>query len=138
MKNALRESGAPKNIFNGQGALRDVSRMFEQADVTRHERGRRETEYLPERKIPRHDGEDRSDRLIANIAARGVGLDRLIGEVTFCALGVKPTALRAFDDLVTGPAQQLAHFERDDSGERFLLALEEIRGGEQAASALLE
>ena len=74
LKNAFLESRAPKNIFNRQRALRHVRGVFEQADVTRHERRRGETEHLPERKIPGHDREDGADRFVTNVTARCVGL----------------------------------------------------------------
>ena len=58
LKHAFRETGAPKNIFNRERALRNIGGVFEQADIARHQGRRGEAEHLPERKIPWHDGEN--------------------------------------------------------------------------------
>jgi hypothetical protein len=36
LKNSVFKSGITKNIFNGEGALRNVGRVFEQADIAGH------------------------------------------------------------------------------------------------------
>ena len=128
LKNAFVKTGAAKDFFDRERALRNVGRVFEQADVSGHQRRRRKTEHLPERKIPRHDGEDWSERLITNETSRRAGLRRLVFQKSFCVLGVESATARAFLDFFNGSAQELSHFERDDARE-FVFLLFEQRGG---------
>src|SRR5439155_22881077 len=88
LKNSFVESGATEQLLNRQGALRNVGRVFEKANVPGHQSGRGKSKHLPERKIPRHDRQDRSHRLIMNVAATRVGLRDFILQKTFGVLGV--------------------------------------------------
>ena len=117
MENTVIESRAAKYLFNGKGALRHIRSMFQQTDVSSHERRRCKSKYLPEREIPRHDSEDRAERLIVNITAGRVGLCRLVLKEPLRVVGVKSTAARTFLNLFQGRTEQLSHFERDDFGE---------------------
>ena len=74
LENAFIKAGTPEDILNRQRTLRHIGSMFEQANISRHQSRRGETEDLPERKIPRHDGEDWSKRLITNETAGGARL----------------------------------------------------------------
>ena len=121
LKHAFRETGAAKNIFNRERALRNVGGVFEQNDIARHQSGRGETEHLPERKIPRHDGENRPHRLVANKVAGGFGLCGPIFQKTFRILRIKPAAKRThFSISSIDSAQQLSHLERHDLRELLL------------------
>ena len=65
---AFGETGAEENVFNFQGALRDVGGVFQQADVAGHQARSDEAEDLPEREVPRHDGENDAERLVTDKA----------------------------------------------------------------------
>ena len=65
LKRTFGKSGFQENAFNRQRALRHVGGMLQQSNIARHQRRRRETEHLPERKIPRHHREYR-DRAADN------------------------------------------------------------------------
>ena len=71
LEDAAGEAGAADEGFDGESALRDVGGVLEQADVAGHERGREEAEDLPERKVPRHDGEDDAEGVPADVAWLG-------------------------------------------------------------------
>ena len=61
-------SGKPprgEQVLQEQRRLRHVRRVLEQADVARHQRRRGEPDRLPEREVPRHDGQHRAERLVA-------------------------------------------------------------------------
>ena len=68
LERAVRKAGAPEDVLDQQRALRHVRRVLEQHDVAGHQRGRGEPEDLPERKVPRHHREDRTERLVADEA----------------------------------------------------------------------
>ena len=110
--------------------------MFQQTDVPSHERGRRKSEDLPERKIPRHDSEDRAERLVVNIAAGRVRLCRLVFKEPLCIIGIKPTAARTFLNLFQGRTEQLSHFECDDFGEPVLFQQQQLSRGRHEFGAL--
>src|SRR5207249_3228916 len=63
-------------------ALRHVGCMFEQPHVSGHQRWRGKPKDLPEREIPRHDGQDGSEWLVAHVTARGIGLRGLVFQET--------------------------------------------------------
>ncbi len=79
---SVRESGVAEDLLDGKGAAGNVRGVLQQADVARHQGRGREAEELPEREIPRHDGEHRPERVVADEAAGGVGDDRLLSEET--------------------------------------------------------
>ena len=86
--------------------------MFEDGCVAGHESWRRETNDLPERKVPRHDGEDDPERLERDDAPPRVRANLLVGKV---AGGVQREMLgaeRAFLDLGLRLVDRLSHLER--------------------------
>ena len=86
--------------------------MFEEGCVAGHESWRRETNDLPERKVPRHDREDDPERLESDDAPPRVRANLLVGEV---AGGVQREMLgaeRAFLDLGLRLVDRLSHLER--------------------------
>src|SRR5207237_5289536 len=109
LKRAFHKTSATKDIFNGQRALRHVRSMFEQANVTGHQCGRGETEYLPERKIPGHHGENDPERLIPNETLGRVRLNVLIGQMAFSVLSVVTTNPRALLSFLQCGVDWLAH-----------------------------
>src|SRR5207253_4933990 len=100
LKNSLVESCATEKLLNRQRALRNVGRVFENPDVAGHYSGRGESEHLPERKIPRHDRQNRPHRLIVNITATRVRLRGFIFQKTFGVLGVVATPACALFDFL--------------------------------------
>src|SRR6266404_1337062 len=101
-----------KYVFNRERALRDVRSMFQQTNIARHQGRRRESKYLPERKIPRHDCEHDTERLITNKTPGGVRLGDFIREVPLSILGIVATNPRALFCLLHGSLDGLAHLER--------------------------
>jgi hypothetical protein len=75
LKGASREAGAADQRLDGERALRDVGRVLEQRDIACHQRRGKETEDLPEGKVPWHNGEHDAERLPAHIAVVGLGWD---------------------------------------------------------------
>ena len=74
--------------------------MLEEGNIAGHQGWRGETKYLPKRKIPRHDGQNRAQRLIADVAAAGGSLDRFVRQITFRILGIVSASPGAFGGLV--------------------------------------
>src|SRR5262249_24777339 len=109
LKDAFRKAGPAEDFFDRQGALRNIGRMLQQADVARHQRGRGEAEDLPERKVPGHDRQDRADRLVADKAARGAGGGFFVGKKAFGVFRVKAAAKGALLGFLHGGTQSLAH-----------------------------
>jgi len=66
-EHAPRESGLRKDFFNGERAARHVRGVLQHAHVAGHQRGRGKPVDLPERKVPRHDGEDDAERLECDV-----------------------------------------------------------------------
>ena len=105
-------------------------------DVAGHQRRRREPEHLPERKVPRHDREHRTDRLVGDPAPRRAGLDGLVGQEPLGVLGVVAAAQRALGRLLDGGLERLAHLGHHEPAERFLLGLEDVGGREHQPLAV--
>src|SRR4051812_22540348 len=89
--------------------------MFQQAYIPGHQRRRSESKDLPEGKVPRHDGQYRTNRLVTNEAARRIASDFFIGEKPFRIFRVVSATRCAFQSLRPGGFKRLAHFERHDA-----------------------
>src|SRR5208282_5255951 len=111
LKRAGGESGFEKNLFNRQGTLRNIRSVLEQPDVAGHERRSSEANHLPERKVPRHDGENGADRPVANKTFLGPGIKYFICQKAFSILSVVAAASGAFHGLGDCRFVRLAHFE---------------------------
>ena len=116
--------------------------MLEQPDVAGHQRRRGEAHRLPEREVPRHDGEHRAERLVA-----GVRPDRLRppsastgSSASICSrvLGVEAAARRALADLGLGRRERLAHLGGHQLGDCVGLGVEQVGGGAHPAGPLGE
>src|SRR3989454_8528921 len=57
------ETRFPEDAFDLERATRHVGGVLQEPRVPRDERRRGEAKHLPEREVPRHDREHRSDRL---------------------------------------------------------------------------
>ena len=109
--------------------------MLEQADIARHEGGRGEAEYLPEREIPGHHGEHGADRLIADEGAAGTRVYGLVGQQAFAVLGVIAASERALGGFGARGGDGLAHFERHQAAQAVLLVFQNLGGGGEPAGA---
>src|ERR1043166_2404392 len=99
--------------------------MLQQTDIASHQRRRSKSKHLPEREIPRHNGEYRAQRFIMDITPGRVRLCRLILKEPLRILGIKSTAACTFLDLFDRRLKQLSHFERDSLGKFLLLQQQE-------------
>ena len=85
--------------------------MLEDGRIAGHQGGCGEAEHLPEGEVPRHHGEDRAERLEANVTPGGVRLARLLGEKGLGVVRVVLTARGALIDFGLGLNDRLAHLE---------------------------
>src|SRR5204863_3463728 len=104
-KNSFVESSATEQLFNRQGTLRNIGGVFEKSDVSGHQSGRGKSKDLPERKIPRHDRQHRSHRLIMNVAAARVRLRDFVFQKAFGVFGVVAASALALFDFFDGRAK---------------------------------
>src|SRR5258708_40257625 len=82
------KTGAADNFLNLQRALRNVRSMLQQPNIARHQRRRDKTKYLPEGEVPRHDGQDRTNRKIAYKAALRSSLHNFVSQKFLSVLGI--------------------------------------------------
>ena len=108
-EHARGKGGVAEDRFNRQRAAGDVGRVLQQADVACHQCRRGEAEDLPQREVPRHDRQHRTQGVIANVAARGVGGDVLRGEIVSGVVGEVVAGGGAFLHLRLGRDDGLAH-----------------------------
>src|SRR5262249_13053387 len=80
LKDTGGKTGSPENVLDRHGALRNVGGMLQESDIACHQRRRRKPEHLPEWKVPRHDCQNRAQRVIAYEGPSCSGLDELIRE----------------------------------------------------------
>ena len=125
LKNAFIKSGPAKNLFNGERALRNIGRMFEETDVSGHQSRRGKPKHLPEWKIPRHDREHRPNRFISDVTAGGVRLRWFIFQKSFRVFRIVTATASALFDFLHRGAKQLSHLERDGAGELILFLFKE-------------
>ena len=120
--------GPGEQVLDEQGGLRHVRCVLQQPDVAGHQGGGGEAHHLPEREIPRHDGQDRPERLIADVGVLGAhsaGVARLVGEVPGGVLGVIPAGAGALGDLLPGGGQRLAHLGGHHGRDLVLLLIQD-------------
>jgi hypothetical protein len=84
--------------------------------ATRHQGRRRKAEYLPERKIPGHDGEDRPQRLVGGVTIGRIGFDPFRGQEVCRPVGVELARPYALFDLGSRLRDGLAHLGRYQAG----------------------
>src|SRR5207247_9001965 len=98
LENALLESGAAKDLFNCKRALRHIRCVLKQADVAGNQSRCSKSKHLPERKIPWHHREHRSDRLILDVTFSRIGMQRFLLEESSTVFRVKPATELALLD----------------------------------------
>src|SRR5687768_18039701 len=120
------EAGPAMAVLEREAGERQVGGGFEKAAVSRHECGGREPEYLPEREVPRHHGEDRSDGIEADVALRCIRDDLLGRQISLRVLGVVTAYGRALPDLGHRRADRLPHLQSDRAAVGGSLTLEDL------------
>ena len=122
------EPGPGEQVLHEQRRLRHVRGVLEQAHVARHQRGGGEPHRLPEREVPRHDGQDRAERLIADVGALradGAGVGGLVGQEPFGVLGVIPAGGGALGHFLLRGGQRLAHLGGHHGRDLVLLRVQD-------------
>ena len=127
-EHAFRKSRLHEHLFDCERAARHVRRVFQYAGIARHQRRRCKPEHLPERKVPRHDGEHDAQRLERDVGLRRLGLDHLRREMRLGVIGVVVAAERALLGFRDALLERLAHFERHQPRELFLPLAKNGRG----------
>ena len=142
---AAGEACAADEGLDGERALRDVGGVLEQADVAGHERGSEETEDLPEREVPGHDGEDYADGVVADIASfvllKAVGVvggDGFRGEDAGGVIGEVTAGGGALLYFLPRGDEGLAHLGGHQGGELFEVGIEERGEAAHPEDALVE
>src|SRR5690606_19127308 len=136
LEHTLVESGAPQDVLDRERTLRHVRRVLEQSGIAGHQAWRDESEYLPEREVPRHYGEHRTDRLILHEAPATLRGDLLVSEKLPGMVGIVAAYPRALLRLRDGSADRLAHLERHHASELLLLAVENVGRGAHPPGSL--
>ena len=107
LEHSVGEAGPRRGVLEVERGLGHVRGVLEEGDVAGHEGRRREPDDLPEREVPRHDGEHGSEGLIGHKGSLlgGCGRDGLVGEHASAVLGVVAQAGGTLGDLVASPAR---------------------------------
>ena len=87
--------------------------MFQHQRIARHQGRGGGAKYLPERKVPRHDGQHHAERVIRDIAFAGVRFHRIGMQKIFAMLRIVVADSGTLFDFGAGLFQRLAHFQRD-------------------------
>ena len=94
------KTGFAERFFNGERALRHIGGMFKETDISRHQGRRRKPEHLPERKVPWHDREDGSERIITDIASPGIRRYDLFAQKFLAVFRIETATACAFFNFV--------------------------------------
>ena len=129
LKDSFMKAGPMKNFFDCQRTSRHVRSMLEQAD---------EPEYLPKRKVPRHHGQHRTDRLIANVAGAGLYFYWFIAQEFRSPLRIEAAAQGTFHRFLHRGFDGLAHFLSHRYREFLLFIFENFCGAHHFLSAFGE
>jgi hypothetical protein len=108
-KHVVRKAGLLKDALDRQGASWHVRRVLQDADVSGHQGWRGEAEHLPQREVPRHDGEDDTERFEDGVRFGAFGGDDVWCEVRLGVVRIVIADPRALLDLGMALRQRLAH-----------------------------
>ena len=103
--------------------------MLQQANVAGHKSRGGETHDLPQREIPRHHGEHDAKRHVLSIRSRcahRTRVDGFIRKERLRMFGIKPHTPRALAHLFSSRPQRLAHLQRHDHRNGFILGVNQI------------
>ena len=112
--------------------------MFEQADIARHQCGRRKAKHLPEWKIPRHNRQHSTQRLKSHPTSTAFHIDVSVREKSLGVVGVVAAGRRAFLCLGDSSLDGLPHLERHQATELAALRIENSCGLAHATRAIGE
>jgi len=112
--------------------------MLQDRAVPRGERRGGKAKHLPERKIPRHDGEHDPERLEADVAALRVALARLVGQEGGRVLGVVLARPAALLRLRPSLGERLSHLQGHGTSVGVGALAQQPRGGMQPGGALCD
>ena len=138
LEHAGRGAGPAEQVLEEQGRPGDVGRVLEEPDVAGHQGRGREPGHLPQRVVPRHDGQHRPQRLVGDEAQRGVHQHPPVGEEALPVLGEPAEAGGALGHLPLGLGERLPHLGGDDVGDVGQLALQQLGHRHQQSGPLLE
>src|SRR5438876_5423203 len=85
--------------------------MLQESDIACHQRRRRKAKHLPERKIPRHHRQNRTDRQIPDEAFLGSSIYYFVRQEPLCIVRVVPACSRALGRFRHGGLIRLAHLQ---------------------------
>jgi hypothetical protein len=108
----VRQTGVEKERLQRLGDARHARGVLQHHGVARHERRQRRAQHLPEGKIPRHDGKQRAERHIRDMARAGVSLHLLVLQEVASPQRVVFAGERALFDFCAPLAHGFAHFLR--------------------------
>src|SRR4051812_1329720 len=100
--------------------------MLQQSNVPGHQRGRNKTKDLPERKIPWHDGEHRTNRLEIDKPFSALCRDLSRRENRFSVLYIIEASRRALLCFSNRGLDGLAHLDCHEASEPFFSFDEEL------------
>ena len=101
------------HLFNGLGTRLNILGMLQQGRIAGQHGRNKETKNLPERKVPRHDRQHRTERLELDLAQSCLGLCRLRRKVGRAVLGEVARGRCAFANFGNRLLQRFAHLLRD-------------------------
>ena len=109
--------------------------MFENADVAGHQRRGGKPKDLPERKIPRHDGEHDAHRLKGDPALAAFHTHGLVGKKFLGVLDIVIASGSALFRFRRCRLDRLAHLDRHQSAKLATFPVENPSGFAHACSA---
>src|SRR5437762_10126405 len=126
LKDAFWKARAAKYILDRDCALRNIRGVFQQCNVTSHKRRRCKSKHLPKWEIPRHDRQNRSDRLVMNKRTSAASLNNFVSEPTFRRFRKMSADPCAFGGSGNSRTQRFAHLEPHQLRKRLSFAAEDF------------
>jgi hypothetical protein len=134
----VRKSGLPQEVRDRLGAPGDVRGVLQQHHVAGHQGRRAEPKRLPEREIPRHDGQYGPEGLMGHVALLRRRLHRPVGQEIGAVLRVVAARPRTLLGFGPGLRKGLPHLFGHEGPEGRGVVFEEVGGLLQARGPLVE
>ncbi|MNO41534.1 hypothetical protein D3C76_317090 [compost metagenome] len=115
-----------------------VRGMLEHIGVAGEQSRNGAAQYLPDREVPRHHGENRAQRTVLDTRLVVWNRSGFRGEHGWAIAGVPFTELRAFFDFPACLGYRLAHFQGDHPCHLFGVVAQRRGQGQQQPGALLD
>ncbi|ABU77070.1 hypothetical protein ESA_01816 [Cronobacter sakazakii ATCC BAA-894] len=119
LEHAGRHARVFKNLINQQRAAHHVRRMLKQISVARQQDRYRAAHHLPQREVPRHNGQDRSERTVFNHRLLVFHQRRLRREHRRAMFGVPVAERGGFRHFAARLKDRLAHLGGDHLRQLF-------------------